>query len=265
MSTKRTNFTDRAKAEIFARDRGICCFSGKSLWLLDYGGGPSPVDWVDHINPAAHGGNADLENGACASWLYNKQKSDCGQGIYLFLKGRPTEDFFTFFETIPEEIADHLKRFASLHFTDWYFNRAIFHVQLAAVQEIERKRPDGKSWTRGLKYRCKASLKFLKQWRALVELEKPDTLKKRGLVPLRPSPDQVILMRILEASDVSDIKKIARAIVPYSRESWNALLALAYIETATEARSLKRSVMSNKFVTRRVKDAIRNNIKRLWR
>ena len=28
--------TDRLRAEVYARDKGICSFSGVSLWVLDY-------------------------------------------------------------------------------------------------------------------------------------------------------------------------------------------------------------------------------------
>ena len=41
MRAKRAEFTDRQKADIFVRDRALCCYTGKSLWLLDYGGGPA--------------------------------------------------------------------------------------------------------------------------------------------------------------------------------------------------------------------------------
>ncbi len=41
MARPRDEFTDRQKAEIFVRDRALCCFSGKSLWALDYGAGPT--------------------------------------------------------------------------------------------------------------------------------------------------------------------------------------------------------------------------------
>jgi hypothetical protein len=264
MGSKRQEFTDRQKADIFARDRALCCFTGKSLWLLDYGGGPSTVDWVDHINPAARGGRADIDNGACASWLYNKQKRDCNQGIYLFFEGRPTETFYTYYETLPQSIAQHLIRFQKIHFTDWYFNRAIFHIQLATAQIVERKRADGKTWTRGLEYRNKAAFKFLCQWRNLVVSEKPSTMTKRHLLPSRPSSDQQIVLKLLDAQKPDDIGKIAKALAPFSKASWNALSSLAYIESRKEALDFAKTVMSDPCVTVRVKKAVESNIYRIW-
>ena len=38
--------TDKLRAAVFARDKGICAFSGLSLWLLDYGTSPiGQGDW----------------------------------------------------------------------------------------------------------------------------------------------------------------------------------------------------------------------------
>ena len=264
MGSKRQEFTDRQKAEIFARDRALCCFTGKSLWLLDYGGGPSTVDWVDHINPASRGGRANIDNGVCASWLYNKQKRDCNQGIYLFHEGRPTETFYTFFETMPQAIARHIARFHKIHFTDWYFNRAIFHIQLATDQLIERKRADGKSWTRGLEYRNKATFKFLCMWRNLVASERPATMSKRRLLPSHPSSDQQIILQLLDAQRPEDIRKIAKALVPFSKASWDALSGLVYLESRKDALDFAKNVISDPYVTARVKKAVEINVRRIW-
>lgn len=47
------------RAEIFVLDRGTCSYSGRSLWIADYGIDPSyAIDWADHIVPASRGGKS---------------------------------------------------------------------------------------------------------------------------------------------------------------------------------------------------------------
>src|SRR5690348_5360216 len=141
MRATRDEFSDFDKARIFARDRALCTYSGKSLWLLDYGAAPASIDWVDHYVPASRGGLVELDNGLCASWLFNKLKRDGGGTMPLFFAGLSTVDFYTFYEVVAQTIAEHLRRFRTLHYSDWYFNRAVFQVRLAAAQ-IEEKRLD---------------------------------------------------------------------------------------------------------------------------
>src|SRR5215211_6133145 len=44
--------TDKLRAAVFARDKGICAFSNLSVWMLDYGTAPfGHPDWADHIKP----------------------------------------------------------------------------------------------------------------------------------------------------------------------------------------------------------------------
>ena len=53
--------TDAMRAKVFARDKGICAFSGLSLWILDYSTPISHHDWVDHVRPASRGGKKNVE------------------------------------------------------------------------------------------------------------------------------------------------------------------------------------------------------------
>ena len=125
--TAKNNFSEAQRAEIYARDRALCGYSGKSLWLPDYGAAPYSIDWIDHRSPVARGGTPTLENGVCASWLYNWVKREHKRAVLLFHSGYPTLDFYTFHQTLPESIGEHLQRFACLHPSDWYFNRALYH------------------------------------------------------------------------------------------------------------------------------------------
>jgi len=127
MATKRTNFSDAQKAEIYARDRATCCFTGANLWLLE-----SPVrpgfeqDWVDHIKPSTRGGKSVISNGVCASATYNAKKGqNTSDSVYLFRSGVPTDVYFGLFGTLPEAQRERLNRLSGLRAYDWYFNRAI--------------------------------------------------------------------------------------------------------------------------------------------
>ena len=116
--TPKHNFSETQRAEIFARDRALCGYSGKSLWLADHGAAPYSIDWVDHFSSVARGGTPTLENGVCASWLYNWVKREHKRAVLLFHSGYPTVDFYTYHQTLPESIGDHLRRFTLLHPSD---------------------------------------------------------------------------------------------------------------------------------------------------
>ncbi|HUY31439.1 MAG TPA: hypothetical protein VMV69_01565 [Pirellulales bacterium] len=263
-STRRDEFTDSQKAEIFARDRAICCFSGKSLWLLDYGAAPSSSDWVDHIVPASKGGRAELENGTCASWLYNWVKRDSGHTPYLFRKGRPTDDFFTFHEILPDHIARNLRRLANLHYSDWYFNRAVSHVTLAAAVATEI-RVDGTPFKRGPDYWCRAALKRLLQWQAIVETERPADFASRALLPPNPSEDHELLIKLTAATELKEVVRIASTLAPFSAASWRAMVDLSFVENASQAFDLVKRVDADGYVVPRIKEAIRHNVEALYR
>lgn len=260
MEASRKNFSSRQKAEIYTRDRALCCFSGVSLWLLDYGAAPSSIDWADHITASAKGGEADIENGACASAVYNWVKRQHKGAVYLFRHGRPTLDFFMHHEIVPTQVADHLQRFSALHWSDWFFNRAVFHVLLAADQHGQR-RVDGTSFTRDKTYWAKAALKALNDWRKFSENVAP--LKRRGLVPLRPSVDQKLLLCLTQIQTVEEIKKIIRDLIPYVHASRKAMEQMAVIESLADGKALLSIIRNDPFVVQRTRSVIKLNIQRL--
>lgn len=61
MPSKRAEFPERVKAEIFARDRALCSYTGQNLWRLDHGASPGSEVWIDHIHPASRGALALLK------------------------------------------------------------------------------------------------------------------------------------------------------------------------------------------------------------
>src|SRR5207302_7983136 len=98
-----SNFTDRQKAELFVRDHATCAYTGKSLWLLDYGADPYfEVDWADHRRPVARGGTSTLANGVCASWGANFAKSDSlKRHACMFRFGRATPAYLRDHGSVP--------------------------------------------------------------------------------------------------------------------------------------------------------------------
>src|SRR6185369_4434588 len=160
---KRTDFSDKQKAAIYQRDKAICAFSGKSLWILDYGVTPLwDMDWVDHIKPSKRGGESTVENGICASAFYNSKKSDNSRdNAYLFKDGIPTANYYYCHGDIPSEIARILNRNKSLHYSDWYLNRAFARFNL--ILGRMRRKDRGMADVRGEEYYAKASLKMLRE------------------------------------------------------------------------------------------------------
>ena len=242
-------------------DRALCSFSGKSLWLLDYGASPSSVDWADHIGPAAKGGTADITNGACASFLYNWAKRDRPHAIFLFHRGAPTVEFFVHYETVPAEIAAHIRRFSALHWSDWHFNRSVFHVLIAAGQQGER-RGDGQRFKRDRRYWANAALHSLEAWRK--GSDEAASLKARKLLPSRPTVDHKILMELQSASSVAAIMRIIAELVPYVRASWLATAGMAGIESQAEARDHLRFALEDPHVVPRTRRIVRHNMRVLY-
>jgi hypothetical protein len=263
MSRRRDEFTHQQKAELFARDRAMCSFSGRSLWHLDYGAGPAMMDCVDHVVPTCKGGKAELENGACATWIHNKLKLDSHDSIYLFRAGRPTSDFYILYETVPEHVIAHLRRFAALHPSDWYFNRTVIRI-LLANDSTGQTRVDGKPYARGREYWCKAAMKSLVQWHRLVDQGHLADFGSRGLLPPTPSADQKLLLALQQPLSVNDLLELSAALHPYSEASGRALDDLSLVETKAQAVALMAQVDADIYVVPRVKNAIRHNLVALY-
>jgi len=257
MRTRAHEFTDDQRAEIYARDRALCAYSGKSLWLADYGAAPSTPDWIDHYRSVARGGKTKNENGVCASWLYNSIKRQHGGALRLFDSGYPTSDYYSYYESLSPQIAAHLARFAVLHPSDWFFNRALFHV-LLGVTGIGAKRADGQVLSRGTEYRAKAALNYFGRWR-MRSSEVPHP-KRRGLFPKRPSEDQKLLLGAENLETVAQLQRLMKKLAPYSLTSWNALTMLGEIRTRADARAVARAVAQHRHVVPRVKRAVRENL-----
>jgi len=265
--TKRDNFTDRQRAEIFVRDRATCAYSGKSLWALDFGAAPYSSPFIDHYTPCAKGGKADMDNGVCSSAQYNKDKRDKVSGIVLFWGGRPTEYYYTYHHALTAEMGQQLLRLSKLHVSDWQFNRAATNVLIGAALMGE-KRGDGRPFTRNTRYWAGAAVKALQTWGK----QAGDTtdFKSRGLVEDKPSIDKRLLLSMTPDSTVEEIERLIAELQPYVQDSWEALKTSTYLsmedkEKAAITRGFLRAVKTDKYIVPQVKAAIAANFERFHR
>ncbi len=256
--SKRTEFTDIIKAEIFVRDRATCCFSGKSLWILDYGASPTyEIDWVDHIKPASKGGKSTLENGLCVSYLFNfKKQANAHDNIVFFEDGFPTYEFYEYFEEIPSEIANNLNRFSKLEPSDWYFNRGLFRIMCGVGRIVFSKDDDKNPYKRDYKYYAKSALKMFSKWDKLIA---KNTLKQRGIInsPLRK--EQRILFNCATCNNEAEIIKNMRLLAPYYKNGVACVGRMSNAESDQDLQELRRFLKRGR-VPFRLKTIMRRNI-----
>lgn len=256
----RLEFSDAQKAEIFVRDRGLCAFSGKSLWMLDYGISPTyEIDWVDHITPAARGGGNSIENGICASYFYNSKKRDnSSDNKFMFRNGKPTSHFFYFYETLPLNIAEHLSRFAKAQTSDWYLNRALFRFILgvASIRAIEK----GKERKRDERYYAKSTLKILSQWKKLSI--NSESIHIRGMIPENCSEDQLALLNVVQMNCQEQLIDHMHACYPWLSNSCDAINLLANANSPHELSSITAKIELEKLPAR-VASMIQKNLELL--
>lgn len=254
MGQKRKEFPERLKAEIFARDRATCCFTGKSLWIFDYGASPLwDSDWVDHIQPSSRGGSGDAANGVCASsWANSKKSNNSRDSAYFFREGRPTENFLFAVGVVSPAVQTQLERLSGIVASDWYLARAGKDV-LLAVQEAAW--PSGKKRTPD--YWCGSAEKYLRKWRRRSEHDAPLEHRKVLLQPL--DEDQRMFLRLRECATLADIRGIKRELVPWYRANWRAydkvLTCLADLREKEDKDGGKSGVL---YPVRRTRHADRN-------
>ncbi|MBA3312030.1 MAG: HNH endonuclease [Planctomycetaceae bacterium] len=210
-----SNFTEAQKAQLYVLHRAVCVYSGQKLWILDSGARQNfNVDWADHIIPVAKGGCSTLENGVCASYFHNQKKRDSDRvPSFLFFKGEPQPSFFESRTALSHRMVRDLKKFAALHHSDWYFNRALFRVLLGVAYLHDgigvRSRDD--------RYYASAALRAIQKWRLIVRREGVLTLEQRGLAPKKPSSDQRLLLAIRDAGNVQHIRRTMLKLLPAYR------------------------------------------------
>lgn len=226
MPYKRKNFTENQKAKIFARDRATCAFSGLSLWLLDNGIKSNyEIDWVDHIQPSASGGGAELENGICASRTFNaKKKANAHDKLFLVKEGKLTEHYVQVWGCPPKHLMEQLQRLKNLEPHDWFFNKS-----LSGLFEGYEWRCDKEF--KGKVYKRDDSYWFKAGWRRLQKYQKNKGaagLVERGLVktPLPFGSDKLLELETIE--DEANFLVWADAHYGFYRASYQALYNYFY-------------------------------------
>jgi hypothetical protein len=110
--------------------------------------------------------------------------------------------------------APYVKRMAQLHVSDWFLNRAIWHVMLGGIAKVCRD--EGLPKKRQEQYRAKAGLRMLRTWRRLVLAGKVASLEDRGLCPRTTelTLDQRMLLAVREAVTDVDMISIMHGLAP---------------------------------------------------
>ena len=260
----RTNFSDEQRAEIFVLDRATCCYSGRSLWIADYGIDPSyQIDWADHIVPASRGGKSIVENGAAASCLYNYLRGNGRQKLVFFRRGLPTADHKFHVGVIDPAVIAQLHRFRALHLADWFLNRAMWHVWIGITLEHERQQ--GLSRSRDYNYYAGAALKCLTKWLRLVEKDSVGTWEQRGLVSPTPEADQQQLLEIRQSTSTRSLVEMMKDLFPVYDATAKAMLSLCDAKNAATISRIMSRVESHKRIPRRIRKRLMQYAKSLRR
>ena len=248
----RTDFSDEQRAEIFVLDRATCSYSGRSLWIADYGIDPNyAIDWADHLIPSSRGGKSTVENGATASWLYNYLRGSNRQRLLLFNRGFPTSDHTVHIGVIDRAIAGRLRKFRRLHISDWFLNRAMWHIWIGMALEHERRQ--GYKRSRDYSYYARAGFNSLTKWRRLVERDSVASLEQRRLCPRAPEPDQSHMLEIRLATSELSLRRMMKELFPLYHAAASAVFSLSEADTAKQVEAALRKIQSDKVMPCRIR------------
>jgi hypothetical protein len=250
--------TDKLRAAVFARDRGICAFSGLSLWILDHGTPLWQQDWPDHIRPVARGGKDTLDNLVCASYFYNaKKRSNGADNIYLFKNGLPTEQYFWLHSELSAEQAEVIRRHACLDETDWYFNRALTSVCVALDLEWR-----GTHAVRNVDYWLRSASKRLTIWRRMVGDTDASTFVRRGLVRFPDAPDTRLMLELANVKEAG-LLTVYRSLMRHFSANADCLYKFALAETHEARVATLCWAEQHDYTTEPLRAALRRNIQRM--
>jgi hypothetical protein len=251
--------TDKLRAAVFARDKAICAFSGLSVWMLDYGATPfSHSDWPDHVVPRSRGGRDTIDNLVCASYFYNGKKSNNGRDRdYLFRDGRPSPTFLYRHGELSESQAKLLADHASITEADWYFNRALFNMNVALVDEAV-----GAKAKRGRHYWLRSAYRRLLSWRSLSGSSSTDSFVRRRLVRFSTSPD-VQLMLSIGSADEDDLRRIYQRLLAHYRANDDVLDLFVAADGHRARVEVIKTSSRRPFVTTSLLSILRRNTARL--
>ena len=257
MSHKRTNFTKKQKAEIFARDSGTCAFSGISVWLFDYGIRPNyEIDWADHIIPSAKGGSSDLCNGICASSFYNAKKKDNGSdNKFLFHHGQLTETYIRVHGKASSKLMSDLKRRKLLSPIDWYVNRAVANTFFAFDWRCELEF-NGNEYKRDDEYYYRVAFNMLEN---KIKDKSYSSIEGRGMIDTIRPFDIEKLLEIESICTTEEYFEWAENLWPTYRLNW-----MIYSEFLSEqCSSRKHQLLERHSATRHVNPEVVEGLRQL--
>lgn len=247
----RTDFNDLQRAEIFVLDRATCSYSGRSLWIADYGNDPGyAIDWADHIVPASRGGKSIIENGASASWLYNSLRGNARQRLVFFHRGVPTAEHALHIGVIDPAVTANLQRFRKLHISDWFLNRAMWHLWIGITFEYHRQQ--GFKRSRDYEYYAGAAQKCLKKWRGLVEADSVTSIEQRELAPENLEMDQQQLLSIRQSSSTGELVSTMKDLFPSYNATATIIYALGEANTVKKIESIMKRIERQKRISPRM-------------
>jgi len=245
-------------------DRATCSYSGRSLWIADYGIDPGfAIDWADHIVPASRGGKSIVENGAAASWLYNYLRGNGRRRLVAFHRGLPTAAHTIHIGVIDPAVAANLHRFRALHVSDWFLNHAMWHVWIGMHYEHERQK--GLRRSRDYNYWAGAALKHLTRWRDLVENDSVGSLEQRRLVPPNPEADQQQLLEIRQSTSTRSLVEMMKDLFPSYEATAKAMFSLCEAESVATINAVMNRVESHRRIPRRIRTRLMQYAKSLSR
>lgn len=254
---KRLEFTDKQKAFIFQRDKWLCAFSGKILWVLHYWASILwDIDWIDHILPAAKWWDNSIENWICASSFYNSKKKDNSyDNKYLFFKWLPTKYYFISNWYFSDELLNYIAQYKDLHYSDWFLNRALFTLMLA-VENLHN--PYNTNWTKAVrdyKVYSKRTLKRIKEWKKEVsESDIQHYYERLNIKKL--SDDQKIMLKVLDSNTENEIIEIAKSLLPYYKNSDKYFWNIFNIKDEEDIITLKKQVLNEDIISKRDKQIL---------
>jgi hypothetical protein len=250
---------DKLRAAVFARDKGICAFSGLSLWVLDYGTAPFwHMDWADHVRPISRGGVNAIDNLVCASAFYNhKKRNNTNDQSYLFRDGAPTETFYWTHGDLSAEQMDTLARHACLTESDWYFNRALCNVLLAL--DVDWK---AANVARKPKYWLDAAQRHLVAWRRSSGGVGDKSFLQRRLVRYPKAPD-VRLMLALAAPEEPHLSDLFELLARHYRANADTLLRFTEAADAAGRKAALDHAAMTRDATEPLLAVLKRNLTRL--
>jgi hypothetical protein len=165
-----------------------------------------------------------------------------------------TADFYFSHGELSAEQAKLLVRNASLTVEDWYFNRAIFNINVALSNDAAELNP-----VRTREFWLKSAYKKLETWRRLTNGAGPSSFSRRRLLRYPRAPDVRMMLKLTHADD-AELQGIYVRLLAHYRANYDALERLTHSKThADRARALGRA-RANHLVTEPTLEAIRSTV-----